>query len=777
MKASENVVENNSIFEEITAWTSVREAFETLDLPVGADTTMIQINYHDQVLALEVDLADAREFASLRVAYEVAIKYNNNNKIVDNIQQIIDVSYLIEGITILALLQELVTRYEIACMKEDDFWFEYYSKEANEDEWDENCKEDIEEEWDENLEEDIDEDDVEIPDFGYPDKDEARKLLTKLEELNFNSKDGSYSGILAEAYYHVLTEGLLHDKLKSLTWYQDRYNLVKKAIETDNSEIKNVDYLLLAGKTLSKSENKDSLKKAIEYLLEIEKRIQKTSREKDYYLHLSRAYYELDDYKNAFKYARKLKRISETLDINTLAMLGRSAYSQLEESCNRMYADEAANAFFTAFNNNLYNYNYKESWVMEMLCNVCTRTRRWGLMEKLCRIGTMKIDNKSEKTLFHPFPYNYYLGVALMNMNREKEAIEHFNNALEIAGSQDVKSIYANLSRCYENINYDKAYEYMKEFQAFSYNDINYPKKCMMHFYIRKKRYEEAKRCVETFTGYKEINKLIQFRIELCEADNDEDRAGIIENIRNYMPCIQESEMRSEKNGYHVKRGGHWTEKNACLIGDIYYFILGDDEMAIRYYTLCIEIVDYQLQISEKTPNSQFKNAKKKTSYAHYMLTRIYAENSKKKQMQKHADAFMDYLKEYYSEDDSKSVEEQYINAIDDFAIRGLKKNADYLYIKPSTEMGTEDSGDYNACKLARIYIAKGNIDRSEEIAVYLAKKYRKDMPAIVFALMGDLARVHGNRLSAEQMYRAAIKKNPWEAYEVIGYLNKEVTM
>lgn len=126
----------------------------------------------------------------------------------------------------------------------------------------------------------------------------------------------------------------------------------------------------------------------------------------------------------------------------------------------------------------------------------------------------------------------------------------------------------------------------------------------------------------------------------------------------------------------------------------------------------------------------------------------------------------------YYSENDSKSVEEQYINVIDDFEIGGLIKNADYLYIKPSTEMGPENSGDYNACKLVRFYIATGEIARAEEIAVYLAKKYRKDMPAIVFALMGDIARVHGNSLSAEQMYRAAIKKNPWEAYEVIRYLN-----
>lgn len=119
------------------------------------------------------------------------------------------------------------------------------------------------------------------------------------------------------------------------------------------------------------------------------------------------------------------------------------------------------------------------------------------------------------------------------------------------------------------------------------------------------------------------------------------------------------------------------------------------------------------------------------------MLIRLYSENFKKKQMSKHVNEFMDYL-----------------------------------YIKPSTEMGTENSGDYNACKLARMYIATGEIARAEKIAIYLAKKYRKDMPAIVFALMGDLARVQGNSLSAEQMYRAALKKNPWEAYEVIRYLN-----
>ena len=79
MKASNNVVENNSIFEKITTSLSVKDAFQILDLPIGADTTKVQINYHDQVLALKDDLVDASVFAILRVAYEVAIKYNTNN--------------------------------------------------------------------------------------------------------------------------------------------------------------------------------------------------------------------------------------------------------------------------------------------------------------------------------------------------------------------------------------------------------------------------------------------------------------------------------------------------------------------------------------------------------------------------------------------------------------------------------------------------------------------------------------------------------------------------
>ena len=124
------------------------------------------------------------------------------------------------------------------------------------------------------------------------------------------------------------------------------------------------------------------------------------------------------------------------------------------------------------------------------------------------------------------------------------------------------------------------------------------------------------------------------------------------------MPDIQKREKLSEKNGYHVKRGSLWTEKNACTIGDTYWFLLKDDDMEIRYYELSIELVNYWLDISEKVKYSKYKDAKRKASYAHYMLTRIYGELGNKKKIQKHADAYMDYIREYYSDDDSKPIEE-----------------------------------------------------------------------------------------------------------------------
>ena len=123
----------------------------------------------------------------------------------------------------------------------------------------------------------------------------------------------------------------------------------------------------------------------------------------------------------------------------------------------------------------------------------------------------------------------------------------------------------------------------------------------------------------------------IKFRIDICQAGTDDERKNVIAQLREYMPDIQKREKLSEKNGYHVKRGSLWTEKNACTIGDIYWFILKDDDMAIRYYELSIELVNYWLGLSEKVKDSKYKDAKPKASYAHYMLTRIYGELGNKK--------------------------------------------------------------------------------------------------------------------------------------------------
>ena len=744
---------------------SPKEAYTILNIQATFDKTVIQMNYHNLVYDLQEEMECAEKFAELRIAYEVLLIYIEKPEIIESIEHPIDVSYLSEGIKYLSLLQEIWARKIRASEREDEFWDNYYAEEDDEDELDDEYEEDNEEansnaELNDEYETADEQVEIEIPDFGYPDIEEVQELLKIIENLHFNNDKGYYSGILAEAYYQMIMEGRIAVNNTDLKWHQWRYNYARKALDTDNSQVKDVEYLYACGVYLSRSGNIDSIKQAIGYLLEVEKRAQGTFREENVYYSLSDDYYYVDDYRNSIKYARKLLRCAPKR-IDVYRIIGKAAYSQLEVSCNRMYADEAAKAFLLTLNDTVSYWH--RSWALEMLCNICTRIRNWAMLEKLC--------GNEEDTILSGFPYHYYMGVALMNTKRAKEAAKHFHNALEINSERFIQTIYANLSRCYEEIDFDKACEYMRKFQQFEFNDINYPKKCIMHFYLRKKKYEEAKRCVGSFYGYNEINILNKFRIDLCQASSDEERKNVIEQLRQYMPNIQEREKTSEKNGYHVKSGGVWTEKNACTIGDAYWFILKDDEMAIRYYELSIEIVDYWLDISEKVKGSKYKDAKRKASYAHYMLTRIYGERGNKKKMQKHADAYMDYIREHYSDDDTKSIEEQYITALDDYAIRGLVKYADYMYIKSSYEMGTECSGDYNACKLAGYYIAIGKIDEARQLAVNLAKKYRKDIPALVYVLMGDLARVAGDRIRAERMYRLAMDKNPWEAYEGLRYL------
>lgn len=732
-------------FENLKTGISLKEAFKILNMQATFDKTLLQMNYHFQVFHLQDNNAKDRDFAKLRIAYEVLSKYIDTPEIQGSLEQTIDVSYLFEGIKYLSLLQEIRAREIDAIEREREFW-DFYD----------GC-EDIEEVGNPH-ESDDEPHEIIKPDFDYPDKGEADKLLKKIESLCFRDKKQGYESILAEAYYQMMIVGERPPKKSELVWYLWCYNYAKKALDTDNSQIKDVEYLYMCGYMLSMSGNKDNISQSINYLSEAEKRARGTFREGDVYYSLSFAYYSMDDYKNAFHYAKKLtEHAPERLDVYRI--LGNAAYSQLEVSSNQMYASEATKAFFLVLEGRIDFWN--KPWVVEMLCKICTRSRNWALLEKLC--------GNPEDTYLNIFAYNYYMGVATMNTGREKDAVKYFMNILNLDDMNFERykyTLYANISRCYEKIDYDKAREYMMEFQQFQFNDINYPKDCMMHFYLRKKKFEEARKSVSSFHGYMEIIELRKFRIDLCQAGSDDERRCVIDNIRDYMPNILEREKMSEKNGYHVKRGSVWTEKDACIIGDIYWFILRDDEMAIRYYELSIEIVDYWISLSEK-----YENPKRKASYAHYMLTRIYGELGNKKKMQKHANAFMDYVREYYSDDDSKPVEEQYINALDDFAIYGLLKYADYTYIKPSGEMGTEHCGDYNACRLVRYYIAVGNVYEARKIAVNLAKKYRKDIPALVYVLMGDLARVAGDKSTAEKMYRYALDKNPWEAFESIRYL------
>ena len=294
----------------------------------------------------------------------------------------------------------------------------------------------------------------------------------------------------------------------------------------------------------------------------------------------------------------------------------------------------------------------------------------------------------------------------------------------------------------------------------------------LQHLYVRilqAREREEAIRKEAFVVSYEEAEELVglkRFRIELCQTVTDEERIQVIDRLRQFVPNIQKGEKQSEKRGYRINHGGRWDEKDACMIGDVYYFLLNDDNMAIRYYELAIQITEYHLEIAEN-----YSNPKQKTSYAHYMLTRIYGEQGKTGLMKKHVEAFMDYIREYFSDDDSKTIEEQYVNALDDFPYYGKIIYTDHIYIKPFEEMGSQYCGDYNACKLARLYIAMGRVAEAEILAVQLARKYRKDIPALVYVLMGDLARVSGNKITAEQMYRRALDKNAWEGFEAVRYL------
>ncbi|MGN0514038.1 MAG: tetratricopeptide repeat protein [Lachnospiraceae bacterium] len=717
---------NSEVSDSIITSMSAEEAYKILGIIISDDLNFVQMRYHKMIFKYQDKEENAAIFARLRVAYEVILKYLEKP---ENPKQIIDVSYLSEAIENLAYLQEIRSR-RIKASREEEEFFENYSEPESEDADDA---------------EDDETDEPEIPDFGYPDEGEAESILKRIESIHFKSKKDCFDSILAEGYYQMIFTAAK----------EKQYDYAKKALDADPNKEKDVEYLYQCGNLLWESNNRDNIRMAIGYLSEAEKRDRRSFREKEIYYDLYYYYDFIEDYKSAFKYAKKLVD-SFPENLQPYRMLGDTAYDLLTKSCNRMYADAAVKAFFLVLDRRADFW--KDTWVAEKICKIYTRSSNWGMLEKIC--------GEPNYTLLNKFAFNYYMGIARMNRGKTKEALQFFLNAYNLKCDHYDHydyTLYANISRCYEEIDYEKALEWMKEFQQFRFRKVNYPKECMMHLFIRKKRFDKAKNVAEQFNIRPDEKALMKFRIDFCEACSDEERRSVIERVRKYMPYIQETEQRSEKNGYHVKRGSVWSIEAACRIGDMYWFVLNDDEMAIQYYELSVALVDYWSEMSDK-----YENPKLKASYGHYMLMRIFARLGKHKKMQEHADAFMDYIKEYYSDDDSKPAWEQYITALNEFAPLELYNETDYIYIKPSGEMGTEYSGDYNACKLAGYYLALGKIEEARTIAVNLARKYKKNIPAKVYVLMGDLAQVQGDTKQAKHMYRLAIEKNPWEGMEGI---------
>lgn len=694
-----------TIANGVETFMSPEDAFKVLSIKITDDKDFLRWAYRKSVLQFQEREGVAEEFVRLRAAYEVALQYIEN---VGNIKERIDFSYLLEALVKLSCLQEIRSRYEMGAFQENGFW------------------------------------------------KEAEELLKSLESMNFKNKESCPDSLLAEAYYQMIFVcEMAPVKKGDLAPYLKQFGYARKALDKE----KDAEYLYWCGCLLSQSWNKDSNEQAIEYLLEAEQGMLGRKRTGDLYWNLSCCYYYKEDYKSAFMYAKKRTEIYPDY-VESYRVLGSTAYDLLVTSSNRMYMDAAVKAFSLALSGDADFW--QDTWVCESLCKIYTRSGNWGMLEKMC--------GEPKDTLLSKFAYNYYKAVALLNRGNAKSALHFFKDAyaLKAGGhNSDDYSLYANISRCYEEVGiYEKALEWMKEFQQFQFHDINYPKKCMMHFFLRNKRYEEARRTVEQFATLEDDKALIKFQIDFCQAVTDEQRQCVIEKVQKYMPYIQETERRFEKNGYHVKRGSVWDVKISCRIGDTYWYILKDDQMAIRYYELAIHLVDYRLSISGSYPDP-----KREASYSHYMLMRVYGELCNKKKMQEHADFFMDYIKEYYSDDDSKSIEEQYISALNDLAPAASGSDSKYMYMKPDGEMGTEYGRDYNACKLAYYYLTMGNVSKAQEIAVYLAKKYRKDIPAEIYVLMGDLARIAGNKNRANDMYRFALDKNPWVAYKAVRYL------
>lgn len=364
------LVKDNKASDSIITSLSPIAAFKILGMKPTENKKLIQMGYHKSVMELQEKETAAMKFTNMRAAYEVIIKYIENP---EKPEETIDVSYLLEAIEKLACLQEIESRYRTAQIREYEFRENHPEIHIDADESDQD-----------------DEQEIEVPDFGYPDYRKAEELLKNLESMHFKSEQKCPDSILAEAYYEMIFVcRMMHVKKGVRAVYLNPFDYAKKALDKEKS----IEYLYWCGYLLSQSRNMDSIEQAISYLSEAEKDIEGHFREGSVYWWLAYCYDYKEDFKNAFVYAKKATEYYPE-NIEAYRILGGTAYDLLMTTSNRMYADAAVKAFAIALSG-VADF-WEDTLVHEKLCKIYTRSSNWGMLEKICgRPETTLLNNST----------------------------------------------------------------------------------------------------------------------------------------------------------------------------------------------------------------------------------------------------------------------------------------------------------------------------------------------------------------------------------------------
>ena len=75
MERSMNMIMDSAPFANIITSLSPKEAYNILNIQATFDKTVIQMNYHNLVYALQEGMECVEKFAELRIAYEVLLIY------------------------------------------------------------------------------------------------------------------------------------------------------------------------------------------------------------------------------------------------------------------------------------------------------------------------------------------------------------------------------------------------------------------------------------------------------------------------------------------------------------------------------------------------------------------------------------------------------------------------------------------------------------------------------------------------------------------------------